>query len=148
MSGPFNYQAELSALQSKQKLAEAMRQATMAGQLRTGGGLGGLVTALMRPGQLDRMERETLDAQAALQGRYKTELENELQNYLTTRQGRGENMFSPQEIAAAGGGAGVPQLPERPAVAAAKLPLARSRVSSRSCRSLEKPTSPRWERTP
>lgn len=116
MPGPFNYQAELSALQSKQKLAEAMRQATMTGQLRTGGGLGGLVTALMRPGQLDRMERENLDAQAALQDRYKTELGNELQNYLTTREGRGENMFSPQEIAAAGGAAGVPQLSERPAV--------------------------------
>lgn len=116
MPGPFNYQAELSALQSKQKLAEAMRQATMTGQLRTGGGLGGLVTALMRPGQLDRMERENLDAQAALQDRYKTELGNELQNYLTTREGRGENMFSPQEIAAAGGAAGVPQLPERPAI--------------------------------
>ena len=116
MPGPFNYQAELSALQSKQKLAEAMRQATMTGQLRTGGGLGGLVTALMRPGQLARMERENLDAQAALQDRYKTELGNELQNYLTTREGRGENMFSPQEIAAAGGAAGVPQLSERPAV--------------------------------
>lgn len=118
MSGPFNFQAELSALQSKQKLAEAMRSAAMTGQLRTGGGLGGLVTALMRPGQIDRMERENLAAQGALQERYKTELGNELNNYLTTRQGRGENMFSPQEIAAAGGGAGVPQLPERPAVAA------------------------------
>ena len=118
MPGPFNYQAELASLQSKQKLAEAMRSAAMTGQLRTGGGLGGLVTALMRPGQLDRMERENLDAQAALQDRYKTELGNELQNYLTTREGRGENMFSPQEIAAAGGAAGVPQLPERPAVAA------------------------------
>lgn len=118
MPGPFNFQAELSALQSKQKLAEAMRSAAMTGQLRTGGGLGGLVTALMRPGQIDRMERENLAAQGALQERYKTELGNELNNYLTTRQGRGENMFSPQEIAAAGGGAGVPQLPERPAVAA------------------------------
>lgn len=118
MPGPFNFQAELSALQSKQKLAEAMRSAAMTGQLRTGGGLGGLVTALMRPGQIDRMERENLAAQGALQERYKTELGNELNNYLTTRQGRGENMFSPQEIAAAGGAAGVPQLPERPAVAA------------------------------
>ena len=121
MSGPFNFQAELSALQSKQKLAEAMRSAAMSGQLRTGGGLGGLVTALMRPGQIDRMERENLDAQAALQGRYKAELGNELQNYLTTRQGqagRGENMYSPQEVAAAGGDAGVPQLAERPAVPA------------------------------
>ena len=72
MSGPFNYQAELASLQSKQKLAEAMRQATMTGQLRTGGGLGGLVTALMRPGQLDRMERENLDAQAALQERHRS----------------------------------------------------------------------------
>ena len=121
MPGPFNFQAELSALQSKQKLAEAMRSAAMSGQLRTGGGLGGLVTALMRPGQIDRMERENLDAQAALQGRYKAELGNELQNYLTTRQGqagRGENMYSPQEVAAAGGDAGVPQLAERPAVPA------------------------------
>ena len=121
MSGPFNFQAELSALQSKQKLAEAMRSAAMSGQLRTGGGLGGLVTALMRPGQINRMERENLDAQAALQGRYKAELGNELQNYLTTRQGqagRGENMYSPQEVAAAGGDAGVPQLAERPAVPA------------------------------
>lgn len=121
MPGPFNFQAELSALQSKQKLAEAMRSAAMSGQLRTGGGLGGLITALMRPGQIDRMERENLDAQAALQGRYKAELGNELQNYLTTRQGqagRGENMYSPQEVAAAGGGAGVPQLAERPAVPA------------------------------
>ena len=121
MSGPFNFQAELSALQSKQKLAEAMRSAAMSGQLRTGGGLGGLITALMRPGQIDRMERENLDAQAALQGRYKAELGNELQNYLTTRQGqagRGENMYSPQEVAAAGGDAGVPQLAERPAVPA------------------------------
>ena len=118
MPGPFNFQAELASLQSKQKLAEAMRSAAMTGQLRTGGGLGGLITALMRPGQIDRMERENLDAQGALQERYKTELGNELNNYLTTRQGRGENMFSPQEIAAAGGGAGVPQLPERPAVAA------------------------------
>lgn len=121
MSGPFNFQAELSALQSKQKLAEAMRSAAMSGQLRTGGGLGGLVTALMRPGQIDRMERENLDAQAALQGRYKAELGNELQNYLTTRQGqagRGENMYSQQEVAAAGGDAGVPQLAERPAVPA------------------------------
>ena len=119
MTGPFNFQAELSALQSKQKLAEAMRSAAMSGQLRTGGGLGGLVTALMRPGQINRMERENLDAQAALQGRYKAELGNELQNYLTTRQGqagRGENMYSPQEVAAAGGDAGVPQLAERPAV--------------------------------
>lgn len=118
MPGPFNFQAELASLQSKQKLAEAMRSAAMTGQLRTGGGLGGLVTALMRPGQIDRMEQENLAAQGALQERYKTELGNELNNYLTTRQGRGENMFSPQEIAAAGGGAGVPQLPERPAVAA------------------------------
>lgn len=121
MPGPFNFQAELSALQSKQKLAEAMRSAAMSGQLRTGGGLGGLVTALMRPGQIDRMERENLDAQAALQGRYKAELGNELQNYLKTRQGqegRGENMYSPQEVAAAGGDAGVPQLAERPAVPA------------------------------
>ena len=119
MTGPFNFQAELSALQSKQKLAEAMRSAAMSGQLRTGGGLGGLVTALMRPGQINHMERENLDAQAALQGRYKAELGNELQNYLTTRQGqagRGENMYSPQEVAAAGGDAGVPQLAERPAV--------------------------------
>ena len=92
MPGPFNYQAELASLQSKQKLAEAMRQATMTGQLRTGGGLGGLVTALMRPGQLDRMERENLDAQAALQDRYKTELGNELNNYLTTREGHLEQV--------------------------------------------------------
>ena len=72
MPGPFNFQAELASLQSKQKLAEAMRSAAMTGQLRTGGGLGGLITALMRPGQIDRMEQENLAAQGALQERYKT----------------------------------------------------------------------------
>ena len=45
MPGPFNFQAELASLQSKQKLAEAMRSAAMTGQLRTGGGLGGLAGA-------------------------------------------------------------------------------------------------------
>ena len=87
----------------------------MAGTLRTGGGLGGLITALMRPRMLDRMDQENTAAHADLQSRYKSQLGQEVDNYLTTRQGRGENMFNPQEIAAAGGGAGVPQLPERPA---------------------------------
>lgn len=115
MSGPFDFESELSALKNKQKLAEAMRASAMTGTLRTGGGLGGLITALMRPRMLDRMDQENTAAHADLQSRYKSQLGQEVDNYLTTRQGRGENMFNPQEIAAAGGGAGVPQLPERPA---------------------------------
>ena len=115
MPGPFDFESELSALKSKQKLAEAMRESAMTGTLRTGGGLGGLITALMRPRMLDRMDQENTAAHADLQSRYKSQLGQEVDNYLTTRQGRGENMFNPQEIAAAGGGAGVPQLPERPA---------------------------------
>ena len=115
MPGPFDFESELSALKNKQKLAEAMRASAMAGTLRTGGGLGGLITALTRPRMLDRMDQENAAAHADLQSRYKSQLGQEVDNYLTTRQGRGENMFNPQEIAAAGGGAGVPQLPERPA---------------------------------
>lgn len=115
MPEPFDFESELSALKNKQKLAEAMRASAMAGTLRTGGGLGGLITALMRPRMLDRMDQENAAAHADLQSRYKSQLGQEVDNYLTTRQGRGENMFNPQEIAAAGGGAGVPQLPERPA---------------------------------
>ena len=119
MSGaPFDFQAELAALQQKQKLAEALRAQTLAGQHKTGGGLGGLINAGLNAWNINKMDQDVKQGSADLSGRYKAELGKELETYLTTRQGRGENMFNPQELSAAGADAGVPQLPQRNAIPA------------------------------
>lgn len=119
MSGaPFDFQAELAALQQKQKLAEALRAQTLAGQHKTGGGLGGLINAGLNAWNINKMDQDVKQGSADLSGRYKAELGKELETYLNTRQGRGENMFNPQELSAAGADAGVPQLPQRNAIPA------------------------------
>lgn len=125
MAGPFNFEAELDQLKRKQELADALQKGMLSGELPTGGGLGGLLTAIMRPIQQRRLQGEVASGMADLQGQYKQELGKELEDYIRLRSPSEKAQWTGQELSAAGADAGVPQLtpemlPGKPRQAAAQ----------------------------
>lgn len=125
MAGPFNFEAELGQLKRKQELADALQKGMLSGELPTGGGLGGLLTAIMRPIQQRRLQGEVTSGMADLQGRYKQELGKELEDYIRLRSPSEKTQWTGAELSNAGADAGVPQLtpemlPGKPRQAAAQ----------------------------
>ena len=125
MAGPFNFEAELGQLKRKQELADALQKGALTGELPTGGGLGGLLTAVMRPFQQRRLQGEVASGMADLQGRYKQELGKELEDYIRLRSPSEKTHWTGAELSNAGADAGVPQLtpeilPGKPRQAAAQ----------------------------
>lgn len=110
MAGPFNFEVETARLKRQQELADALESGAMSGSLSTGGGLGGLLTAILRPMKVNRLRNEVDTGYTALQNRYKQELGTELENYMRTRSSRDKELWSQPDLQAAGQGAGVPQL--------------------------------------